>query len=333
MNISTKKITGKVGKVFYRIYRILETSALLGLIVSIVFFAYERNRSEKEAEESAKRTEEVINNLLKIEQSLSTRYLGIFPNYLSHINELLGNANPEKPVVVFEDVLYYGILSGPNEFKNVVKHLTRLANEGSEITIVYYDTESRLFRRMIQEQRINQQYHKKMSEERGKLMRELRAANTGATEGAGFFAKADSIISEKYFAQTRKDDVAAFEKGVNRYLQPIFNAEAGDDSIFFAMDEVRRKSLDKPVKSITFKDYMNMFQGMTKVLTDAYKARGIETIALDEYLVMSCWLNDDKAVLAFPSKYSTDEIGFFSQDPAFSKYIFTMLEGVKNRTE
>ena len=333
MDTSPKKITEKVRMVLSKIFRFLEISASLGLVVSVVFFVYERNKSEIEAEESAKRTAEIVSNLMKIEQSLSTRYLGIFPNYLSHINDLLADADPEKPVVVFEDVLYYGILSGPNEFKNVVKHLSRLSKEGSQITIVYYDTESRLFRRMIQEQRIDQQYHKKLSEERGKMMREFRAANVRATENSGFFAKADSIVSEKYFTQTRKDDEVAFKKRVERYLQPIYNNEAGDDPMFLAIDEVKTKALNKPINSITFQDYMNLFKGMTKVLADAYEACGIEMIALDEYLVMSCWLNDDKAVLAFPSKYSTDEIGFFSQDPAFSKYIFTMLDGVRNRTE
>ena len=50
--------------------------------------------------------------------------------------------------------------------------------------------------------------------------------------------------------------------------------------------------------------------------------------------MMSCWLtkvgDSEKAIFAFPSKYSTDEIGFTSQDKAFSKYIHTMLNGIKN---
>ena len=145
--------------------------------------------------------------------------------------------------------------------------------------------------------------------------------------------KADSTVSEKYFTKTRNERGTEFEKHVKRCLIPIYNSETDSDSLFFRIDEVKRKALDKPIQSITFQDYMDMYQGISRELIAAFKAHNIELIGLDEYLVMSCWLNDEKAVLAFPSKYSTDEIGFFSQDPAFSKYIFTMLEGVKSRSK
>jgi len=48
---------------------------------------------------------------------------------------------------------------------------------------------------------------------------------------------------------------------------------------------------------------------------------------------MSCWFNDDRGVFAFPSKYNTDEVAFFTQDHVFSEYINTMLEGVKTQRE
>ena len=45
-NISTEKIKEKVRKsIFYKIFRIIETSAMLGLVVSIAFFVYEMNES------------------------------------------------------------------------------------------------------------------------------------------------------------------------------------------------------------------------------------------------------------------------------------------------
>ena len=52
---------------------------------------------------------------------------------------------------------------------------------------------------------------------------------------------------------------------------------------------------------------------------------------MNEYLTMSCWLVRDKTVLAFPSKYATEEIGFISQDKAFVDYIHTMLVGVRSQ--
>jgi hypothetical protein len=49
--------------------------------------------------------------------------------------------------------------------------------------------------------------------------------------------------------------------------------------------------------------------------------------------MMSCWMSivngKESAIFTFPSKDSTDEIGFISQDAAFSKYIQTMLNGMK----
>ena len=66
-----------------------------------------------------------------------------------------------------------------------------------------------------------------------------------------------------------------------------------------------------------------------------YNKYGIDMVPLDDYLTMSCWMvkksnpKEVKTVLAFPSKFSSDEIGFYSQDEAFSKYIGTMLEGVR----
>jgi hypothetical protein len=50
--------------------------------------------------------------------------------------------------------------------------------------------------------------------------------------------------------------------------------------------------------------------------------------------MMSCWLTkigkEERAIFAFPSKYSTDEIGFVSQDKAISRYIYKMIVGIKN---
>ena len=74
---------------------------------------------------------------------------------------------------------------------------------------------------------------------------------------------------------------------------------------------------------------------MNEVIAKYYVNYGVDMVPMNEYLTMSCWLvkKGNKgigSVLAFPSKYSTDEIGFYSQDEAFSRYITTMLEGVKD---
>lgn len=107
------------------------------------------------------------------------------------------------------------------------------------------------------------------------------------------------------------------------------------------IDSVKQACLGngKPVEDILFSDYETMYRGISKVIVKYYSKYGIDLVPLDEYLTMSCWLvrksdrKEVRAVLAFPSKYSTDEIGFYSQDEAFSKYIGTMLEGVKQNRQ
>ena len=101
------------------------------------------------------------------------------------------------------------------------------------------------------------------------------------------------------------------------------------------LDDVMHTYLNKPYNEICYVDFKNMYKDMTKTIVQLYKTQpNIEMLPLNESLMMSCWLtkigDSERAVFAFPSKYSTDEIGFFSQDPAFSDYIHTMLDGIKN---
>jgi transcriptional regulator of NAD metabolism len=313
--------------VFFKIYRFIETSAIFGLILTIVIFWYQSIEAKKESEKSAKESRELVANLKSIEQSLSTRYLGIFPNYLPQINDLLKKADPEKPIIIFEDVLYYGIFSAPQDFKEMINHLLHLSKT-SQITIAHYDINGNIFRRMIQEGRISPEYLVALRKERNELRRKLRR-----TGKENIYQKVDSIVSEKYFALSRNDDKATFEKKVKGHLKPLYDSEKDSDSLYFRIDAVKRISLNKSIEHITFQDYLKMYQGISQELITVFKQHNIELVELNEYLVMSCWLNDNKAILAFPSKYNTDEIGFFTQDPVFSEYINTMLDGVKNLSE
>ena len=67
-----------------------------------------------------------------------------------------------------------------------------------------------------------------------------------------------------------------------------------------------------------------------EITNDLILVTHTDLIELKEFLTMSCWLVRDKAILAFPSKYSSEEIGFSSQDKAFVDYIHTMLVGVRS---
>jgi hypothetical protein len=196
----------------------------------------------------------------------------------------------------------------------------------SHITIVYYDINGSVFRRMIQEGRIKQEYQGLLSLKRDELRQKLKQAGDN-----NFYMKADSIICEQYLAISRSDDKDAFEKKVKSYLKPLYDKEKDKDSLYFRIDEAKRRAIDKPIQKITFQDYLKMYRGMSQELINVFEQHNIELIGINEYLVMSCWLNDENAIFAFPSKYNTDEIGFITQDRVFSVYINTMLEGVRNQ--
>jgi hypothetical protein len=150
------------------------TSAPFALFLSIIFFWIQ-------ILESNKAFNKTVNNLNKIEKSLSTRYIGIFPNYLPQINELLENVNSDKSIVIFQDVLYYGVFSSPKEFKKLTSRLIELSDK-CKISIAYYDINSRVFRRSVQESRIKQIHIGKIDRDRLALVREIRPKNTDNSE-------------------------------------------------------------------------------------------------------------------------------------------------------
>ena len=325
-------------------------SAIVGMLFAVLCFAYDVYNDQ----EQDKKLEESVAKLAKIEQSLSTRYLGIFPEYISEIGNLFDRIDPADTIIIFEDVLYYGIKSRPVEFRKFNEQLIQHALSGGHITIAYYDVEkdptkptsANIFHKMIIESRINEKYINVMDEERRAEFRKLRQNQQLSKPGAT--AAIDSMLCEKYFAMTRRDNPAKFKKDIEVYLSDelIKGSEITATTTAYEhivhelcmeIDAVKHFYLDKEPNSITFADYEKMYREMGQKIVDYYVKNGIHLVPLDEYLTMSCWLvksghnnNGIKAILAFPSKYSTDEIGFYSQDEAFATYITTMLNGVIN---
>ena len=98
-------------------------SASFALILSVAFFAYEMSEGKRE-------TEEIVKNLVTIQNSLTTRYLGLFPEYIYNINTILENALEHQKistkadtVIIFEDVLYYGIRSDAEGFRKMYQNI------------------------------------------------------------------------------------------------------------------------------------------------------------------------------------------------------------------
>ena len=323
-------------------------SAAVGLLFAVICFAYDVYHDS----EQDKQLQESIDKLAKIEQSLSTRYLGIFPEYISEISDLFNELEPADTVVIFEDVLYYGIKSRPKEFCNMNDRLFEHALQGGSITVVYYNVVhsglkpiwEEVFHKMIIESRIDAQYIMDMNEERREEMLKMREQNRIVDRNLS--RKLDSTLCEKYFVMTRDDNPEKFRKDIEVYLdkglipvsdKPFSMAEKITYNMCVDIDSVKEAYIGngKPYEEVTFFDYEQMYREMSNVIISYYTKYGIEMVPLDEYLTMSCWMaqrgnrREVQTVLAFPSKYSTDEIGFYSQDEAFSKYISTMLNGVR----
>jgi hypothetical protein len=308
---------------FAKAYRIVAILAPFGFILSIAFFMVQIQRSEK-----------LVSNLVIIEQSLSTKYIGIFPDYLDKINQLLSETplDDTAKIVIFEDVLFYGAFYNRTEFKKMIENLTKLSTHGKRITISYYHSSAniranRMFREVVQESWMRQTDLGKLAQDRRALMDSLQKQNVSRRN---LYNIADSIASEKYFACYRDGDRKEFEKRVAKILIPLYDASKNDYHVFSQIDKIKNNYFNKPTNAITFYDIYMMYQQVTDELETFFKTNKIQLIPLDNYLTMSCWSNGEKVLFAFPGRFAADEIGFMSQDLAILRYIDTMLEGVKN---
>ena len=159
------------------------------------------------------------------------------------------------------------------------------------------------------------------------------------------FLYMDSISCELYFDSTKIVQEKQLQTKIKGYLIPIPQDKNAKDGITLQvnqmcqqLDNVMHAHLNKPYNEIRYVDFKNMYKEMTQTIVQLYKTQpNIEMLPLNESLMMSCWLtkigDSERAIFAFPSKYSTEEIGFISQDRAFSDYIHTMLNGIKNTAE
>ena len=368
----------------YRVVKIIMDSASFALFLSVAFFAYEMSEGKRE-------TEEVVNNLMEIQNSLSTRYLGLFPEYISSINTLLEEAlehqktsKYQDSIIIFEDVLYYGIRSDAEGFRRMNHNILLLAHNGCHVTIAHYDPHSIPFNQMVKDGLIESNYlkaqklylnnyrsnlkkfnqecksiqHAPHSQEPQESFLALakkyfpemyqeytRNSNSNVLMRINDFLYMDSISCELYFDSTKIVQEKQLQAKIKGYLIPIPQDKNAKDGITLQvnqmclqLDSVMHTYLNKPYDEIHYVDFKNMYNDMTNTIAQLYKTQpNIELLPLNESLMMSCWLtkigDSERAIFAFPSKYSTEEIGFVSQDRAFSDYIHTMLNGIKNNAE
>lgn len=322
---------------FLRMSKIITTSATFALFLSIAFFVYETWDSKNEQKE-------VIGNLLQIQNSLTTKYLGLFPEYISGINELFeegletythNSLHKVDTIVIFEDVLYYGIKSRPEGFRKMNELIYQLAKNGCQVYIAYYDARGKAFQQMVRESLIATPLLPYYTQDQDLIFRDQTITNK---------IEIVSIKCEEYYQLTRLQDKHKHNRGIREYMRhiPIDREAKIGSAAYYAndlaqkMDSIKRNTIGKgKPENVTYAEYKRMYEEFTHQMEKFYSSCGdnVHLISLDNYLTMSCWMisggGKSKAIFAFPSKYATDEIGFISQDEAIARYIRTMLNGVQ----
>lgn len=360
--------------------KLILDSATFALVLSVAFFLYEMTKNSMESKE-------VVGELVSIKNSLTTRYMGVFPEYISSINNLLGEAvdhqkkfDTRDSVVIFQDVLYYGIRSDVHGFKKMMNNLLTLSHYGCHITIAYYDPNEQPFKNMIRDKLVSYEYQKcyrKDIDDYRKRISQFRRDRSGISkeltydsvevvisdlinknfdnylannvvenkrtviENISSYRYVDSIFRERYYDSTRLENPTSVINTIEGHLEriPLYKDEIGDitakvDNLCKKLDDIEERYLKGKFDDVSYYDFYNMYKDITIEISNMLAQNpNVELIPLRESMMMSCWMIDinglEKAIFAFPSKYSTDEIGFISQDVAFSKYIRTMLNGIK----
>lgn len=377
-------------KKFVRILKIITESAPFALLLSIILFGVEEFINMKESKE-------LTNNLMNIQSSLSTRYLGEFPNFLRAITDLYSEVEQGDSIVVMEDVLYYGIHSDPEQFYESNRKLLDLAADGTPVMIAYYAPNSLAFNMMVNEWLLSPEYYKQyrdtldlfhkrsimfktkkkalidscfainMTKDEtdkkiGLLMEDCfgdifepqdmakqKERSSKMQQGEGTARDdnemARNILQERYFVKTRDADRAAFARKIDNFRQSVavFVKSSGTtrtqvevQQMCSKLDAVRMKYLgkDTPLDSITYADIKNVYVEMAQVMEETYQRYpSITLVPVREFLSVRSWLvcsdkNGSKAIMAFPSRYDSSEIGFYSTDETTKDYVLTMRQGI-----
>lgn len=393
-------------KRFGHILKIISNSAAFALLLSLILFGIEMFSGIQESKE-------VTENLLKIQNSLSTRYLGQFPEFLTDINQLYIGASHGDSIVILEDVLYYGLVSNPHKFYVSCLNLLDLAEHGCPIMISYYRPNTLAYNMTVQEwllsaecyknyrdtlmlfnrrnfeyrqnrkkvldegldnnvprEKVEQRLFNLMNESFGdivdpqllvmqqKYMQNKAEEWDNEKEQSLWTTKDDreminSILLERYFSKTRSLDRQKFKDMVAKYrncslknddfnqddVRPTVSYRVKKDveKLCLRLDSVRNRyigDMSKSVDDIKYEDFKNMFIAMSQIIENTYRQYpSISLLSIGEFLSVRSWLvsspNDgDKAIMAFPSRYSSSEIGFYTIDGTTSEYVKTMQKGI-----
>lgn len=113
---------------------------IIALIIACIQF--------RDAHKQAKLMESQSNALGFVTQSLTTRYIGPFPEYLPQVADLIETAKVELRIITGNPVPAY--FSAPNVFMNYSHAIERKVRSGVDVTMTCMDQSQRLKRLKLQ---------------------------------------------------------------------------------------------------------------------------------------------------------------------------------------
>ncbi len=279
--------------------------SLASIIVAAGFSLYQTFQLKNQTDQLKNQT----NHLQEITQSLPTRCLGKFPDFMNEINQLLeetikDNTTNKDTIVIFQDVLTYGLYSNPAEFERLISNILELRNKGYYIKIFIYNKKRKIQNRLIQFcNDKNLDYENLTDEQIEKALLDTVAQN----EKFSTFAKYP-------FGESSKN---------NQFLEIRYRR----DSLL--------TQFQKNSKTITKKQLFILLDEMSNViyqilLPESYnhsaKLKNLIIINCDIKFNIHCWSNGKATIFSLPRYSKADELGFSTRDPEFFRYIEYMRE-------
>jgi len=322
--------------------KVIKTILSIGFTIGFALYVlqYELEKNDKDFVKTLEKFEEIGTSLKEVEMALTTKHIGIFPEYLKEINALLlESLEPNKEIqrfIILQDLLFYGAFYDRDGFKKMLKLLAELARKkpDTEIIIAYYDNsnnwyESLLFREVVQSSWIDTLYYGKMVKERFILADSLQNRKADNKNYHNYLKEADSIVSETFFRLSLNNPENQYLERIKTILAtPFFDKK--DHCVFKRIDEIAKKYIGKDINNITFNNIYKMYNDVTEELKKYFAENHIQTIPLNTQLTMYCWSNGKKVLFALPGRFSAEEIGFISHDKNIIDYVELTLKGIGN---
>ena len=288
----------------------ITASAFAITIVGVVITIFAMYKSCSDMNESSKilrsASQEIDTTRHKIDTvltSVNTRYIGVFPDFINHVNTLLSEA--ENKIIIFEDVLSYGMFSCPEQFHETISILRSQLYDNKKPMKVYFVI-----------------YNSDLCKEKD------------VEQWLGIRLNIDRLSNEKReerFQKTISGNIAEFQAKYDKFVNYDFSEEKDKVSSFEDLQQIKKQNLPDSITFLTYKNFTTTLEEMRKILFSTFEKAGkrrCEIIESPTRHIMHCWLIDNRQIIySFPTQDGgVTEIAFRSQDHAIISLINQKLE-------